>query len=74
MILSEEQGRIIRESLEEALTENERQVINKTYWDGMSSQEIANIMGITPQAAKQYRYRAIKKLRNYLKLVDYVFG
>ena len=75
MILSEELTRMVHESLEKALTEKERQVIQLTYWDGIeSSQEIAAIMGITPQAAKQCRYRAMKKLRNYLTLVNYVSG
>lgn len=75
MILSEELTRMVHESLEQALTENERQVIKLTYWDGIKSlKEIAAIIGITPPAAKQCRYRAIKKLRNYLELVNYVSG
>jgi RNA polymerase sigma factor (sigma-70 family) len=73
IVLASESRRIVHESLEEALTEKERQVIKLTYWDGVESiKEIAAIMGITLQAAKQCRYRAIKKLRNYLKLVNYV--
>jgi RNA polymerase sigma factor (sigma-70 family) len=71
-MLASERQKIVRESLNEALTEKERQVIKLTYWDGIGSiKEIAEIVGITPQAAKQCRYRAIKKLRNYLKLVNY---
>jgi len=74
IVLAEERRRVVYESLDEALTESERKVIILTYWQGMSIREIADFMKITPQAAKQCRYRALKKLRNYPKLMNYVFS
>jgi len=74
-MLESERRKIVRESLNEALTEKEQQVIKLTYWDGIGSiKEIAAIMGITLQAAKQCRYRALKKLRNYPRLLTYLIG
>lgn len=71
-VLDEEKRRIVYEALEKALTKSERRVIILTYWEGMSTEDIANFMRTTPQATKQCRYRAIKKLRNYPKLMNYL--
>lgn len=74
VLLDEERRRIVHESMDEFLTEREREVIILTYWQMKSIKEIADFMKITQQAAKQCRYRAIKKLRNCPKLINYLFG
>ncbi|MFA0746298.1 sigma-70 family RNA polymerase sigma factor [Fervidibacter sp.] len=51
----------------ERLSERERQVINRLYWDGRTEAEIAHELGISQQAVSKIKQKAIQKLRELLK-------
>jgi RNA polymerase sigma factor (sigma-70 family) len=51
----------------ERLSERERQVINRLYWDGRTEAEIAHELGISRQAVSKIKQKAIQKLRKLLK-------
>jgi len=51
----------------ERLSERERQVINRLYWDGRTESEIAHELGISQQAVSKIKQKAIQKLRELLK-------
>lgn len=51
----------------ERLSERERQVINRLYWDGRTEAEIAHELGISQQAVSKIKRKAIQKLRELLE-------
>jgi RNA polymerase sigma factor (sigma-70 family) len=51
----------------ERLSERERQVINRLYWDGHTEAEIAHELGISQQAVSKIKRKAIQKLRELLE-------
>jgi RNA polymerase sigma factor (sigma-70 family) len=59
----------IREVLDEALvtlSEKDRRAVVLRFFEQRSVDEVANLMGVTPEAAKQRIFRAIEKLRGRL--------
>jgi RNA polymerase sigma factor (sigma-70 family) len=51
----------------ERLSERERQVINRLYWDEWTEAEIAHELGISQQAVSKIKRKAIQKLRELLE-------
>lgn len=69
-IIHQEEGDINRRVLKqvlETLTQREREVLFLKYYDGMSYSEIEEILDIEYQSARNYMYRALKRLRKVLK-------
>ncbi|MFQ5857642.1 MAG: sigma-70 family RNA polymerase sigma factor [Anaerolineae bacterium] len=52
----------------QSLSEREREVLIRTYWEGLSGSEIGQILGLTPNNVKQIRHRAMKKLREWFEV------
>lgn len=53
--------------VEANLTEGEFDVIERTFWNGMSFREIAEEISISPQAVSKRYHNAVGKLGIYLK-------
>jgi RNA polymerase sigma factor (sigma-70 family) len=51
----------------ERLSERERQVMKRLYWDGRTEAEIAHELGISQQAVSKIKRKAIQKLRELLE-------
>jgi RNA polymerase sigma factor (sigma-70 family) len=51
----------------ERLSERERQVMKRLYWDGRTEVEIAHELGISQQAVSKIKRKAIQKLRELLE-------
>jgi DNA-directed RNA polymerase specialized sigma24 family protein len=47
-----------------------KQIIYLRYYEGMAFDDIAEIMSIKPQVAQNFAYRALKKLRLALPLLE----
>lgn len=60
---------IIREALlvEGLLTDNQRQIIIKYYFNNISLESIAHEKGVSPQAVQKSCYTALKKLAQYIE-------
>lgn len=52
------------ELLDEILTVRQKQVVEMYYFDGMTQEEVANILGITQQAIFDILQNSIEKLKN----------
>lgn len=55
------------QSILKILTEKQRQVINALYYEEKSIETIANDLKLTPNAIYQIKFRAMEKLKKYLK-------
>jgi RNA polymerase sigma factor (sigma-70 family) len=51
----------------ERLSERERQVLERLYWDGYTEAEVAKELGISQQAVSKIKRKAIQKLRELLE-------
>jgi RNA polymerase sigma factor (sigma-70 family) len=51
----------------ERLSERERQVLERLYWDGYTEAEVAKELGISQQAVSKIKRKAIQKLRKLLE-------
>jgi len=48
------------------LPENDRQLIKRIYYDGLTEQEVAETLKVSQQTVNKKKHRAINKLRNIL--------
>lgn len=55
----------IHQALRE-VSESDREIVRMTYWEGLSSQEISEIMGCSPVAVRARLSRARKRLKKVL--------
>lgn len=72
-IIQQEQEINNREILNQVvdnLTQREREVLFLKYYEGMTYPEIEEILGVEYQTARNYIYRAIKRLRKVLEEKD----
>ena len=66
---AKEERRMVRAAVK-TLPQRRRQIIYLFYWKGMTIQQIASFLGITPQAVSKSRMEALQQLRELLK--DYM--
>ncbi len=58
--------RILLEDSLEVLTEDEREIINKRYFDDMTQSELAKEMGMTQVMISRLEKKSLTKMRNYI--------
>jgi len=51
----------------ERLSERERQVLERLYWDGYTEEEIAHELGISQQAISKIKRKALQRLKEWLE-------
>ena len=61
-------NRLFAEDILKDLNETEREIIYLYYWEGYNQNEIADMLTLTPSNVRQIHSRAIKKLKNILKV------
>ena len=66
VVVTSDHSPILRKILDE-LPKEQQEVLFLKYYENLTTEEIAQILGITPANVKQRRYRAMKKLREMVK-------
>ncbi len=59
------------ELLDEILTVRQKQVVEMYYFEGMTQEEVADILGIDRVTVTQYLQNSLEKLRNSIKYADF---